>query len=135
MEDYIKEIFLLEKENKVARVSGIGKKMDVRKASVVSAVSFLKQRELLTQERYGYINLTDAGRAAAETIIKKYNIIYDFLIDTLKIDGDAAKKEACSIEHSLSERTVLSIAALVKTAGKNAAGKTEKKPARKKTRR
>jgi DtxR family Mn-dependent transcriptional regulator len=134
MEDYLKEIYRLEQANRSARVSDISREMGVRKASVVSAVNLLRKHELLTQEPYGHINLTESGRTAAEITIKKYDIIYNFLTDTLKTDGDTAKKEACTIEHCLSEGTVSSLAMLVKNPGRNTAGKKKKKPAGKKSR-
>lgn len=134
MEDYLKEIYRLEQENRSARVSDISVKMEVRKASVVSAVNFLKQQGLLTQEPYGHINLTGAGREEAEAIVKKYDIIYNFFTGMLKLDPDAAKKEACAAEHSLSKDTVLRMAQLAKDAGRAAAQKG-KRPGVKKKRR
>ena len=134
MEDYIESIYLLEKKNKVARVSDIGKKMDVKKASVVSAVSQLGKLELLKHERYGYITLTDAGKKLAEGIYKKHTVIYDFLTAVLKIDEETARKEACSIEHALSEDTVSRLISFVKSAKKDKAKRVSaKKPKKKRT--
>lgn len=133
MEDYLKEIHRLEQANRSARVSDISREMGVRKASVVSAVNLLKKHELLTQEPYGHINLTEAGRAVAETLVKKYKIINNFLEITLKTDCETADKEACSMEHILSDGTVSRIYELGRTVCARSALKKERKPARKKT--
>lgn len=106
MEDYLEAIYHIEREKRVARVSDIGTHMNVRKASVVSAVTLLKAHELLSQERYGFITLTDAGRKRAERISKKNNTILSFLKDVLKVEEQAAKLEAREISHSLSDDTV-----------------------------
>lgn len=114
MEDYLEAIYHIEREKRVARVSDIGTHMNVRKASVVSAVTLLKAHELLSQERYGFITLTDAGRKRAERISKKNNTILTFLKDVLKVEEEAAKLEAREISHSLSDDTVGKLAGFLK---------------------
>lgn len=116
MEDYIKTIYQLEAKNKVARVSDIGRRLNVKKASVVAAVNLLKKNELITHERYGFISLTDAGKLIAERISKKNDVIYEFLISVLKVDAERAKSEACGMEHYLSDDTANRLKALVNPA-------------------
>jgi len=106
MEEYLKSIYIIEKEKKVARVSDIGNAMSVRKASVVSAVNRLMKCGLVSHERYGYISLSDKGRELAEAVHKKHTALLAFLRDFLKVDEEAAKKEACAMEHALSDDTV-----------------------------
>ena len=106
MEDYIEAIYILENENKVARVSDIGRMLNVRKASVVSAVSNLQGQNFLKHERYGYITLTDSGKRTAEKIYSKHKILLKFLTVHLKLDEEKAREEACKMEHVLSEETV-----------------------------
>ena len=118
MEDYLKVIYLIEKESKVARVSEISRRLSVRKASVVAAVRLLQRNSLLTHEKYGYISLTEAGKEEAGRIIKKGDIMLSFLIDVLKIPREKAVKEACDAEHSFSEETAAKIAELVRQASK-----------------
>lgn len=116
MEDYIEAIHILEKKNKVARVTDVGKELNVKKASVVSALNFLKSIDVIAHEHYGYIILTRKGREIAERIYRKHRILYDFLSNTLKIDKAKAKKEACAIEHILSEDTIEKLVLFVKQA-------------------
>ncbi len=116
MEDYIEAIYLLEKNNKVARVTDVGKELKVKKASVVAALNFLKSMDFITHEHYGYITLTRKGREIAERVYKKHRILYDFLSNTLNVDKTKAKEEACAIEHALSEDTVDKLVSFVKQA-------------------
>jgi DtxR family Mn-dependent transcriptional regulator len=118
MEDYLECILLLEQEKRVARVSDISAKMSVRKASVVSAVAFLQQNGLLAHERYGYITLTETGRAAAARVHDKNTALYRLLVVNLKIDDETAKKEAGAASHNLSETTVNRLVTLARTASK-----------------
>lgn len=120
MADYLKIIYLLEKEKKVARVSDIGRKMEVRKASVVSAVNYLKRAELIQHERYGFITLTPRGRQAAEAINRKYEILLDFFQNTVKTGENRAKEEASKIQHLISAESTDKIQLLVNTLKKRA---------------
>jgi DtxR family Mn-dependent transcriptional regulator len=114
MEDYIKTIYQLEIKNKVARVSDIGRRLDVKKASVVAAVNFFKKNELISHERYGFITLTDRGRLIAEKILKRNQALYEFLSVVLKIDPERAKDEACGMEHYISDDTAVRLKAFAK---------------------
>jgi DtxR family Mn-dependent transcriptional regulator len=127
MEDYIKTIYLLENLNKVARVSDIGRRLSVKKASVVAAVSYLQKNELIRHERYGFITLTDLGREIASKIEKKYGMVYEFLSAFLKIDPEKAKDEACLIEHSLSDDTASKLAGYIKSNRQTPAKKINRK--------
>jgi DtxR family transcriptional regulator, Mn-dependent transcriptional regulator len=114
MEDYLKNIFILEQDNRVARVSDISRRMNVRKASVVSAVSFLQKNEMLKHEKYGFITLTDAGRHAAAVLKHRYEALYAFFGNDLKMEAEQAASEACSAEHVLSTETVAKIKSLAR---------------------
>ena len=114
MEDYIKTIYILENSNKVARVSDIGRRLNVKKASVVAAVSYLQKNELIKHERYGFITLTEIGKEIAEKIDKKNHVIFSFLLDVLKIDREKAIDEACKAEHIFADDTITKMAILVK---------------------
>lgn len=130
MEDYIEAIYIIEKNNKVARVTDIGNELNVKKASVVAALNYLKSIGTITHEHYGYITLTRKGREIAERIYKKHKMLYDFLSNTLNIDKAKAKDEACAIEHSLSEDTFEKLVLFVKQANsliKKNTKKTKKK--------
>jgi DtxR family Mn-dependent transcriptional regulator len=132
MEDYLKNILILEQDNRVARVSDISRRMNVKKASVVSAVNLLKEAGLLLQEKYAYITLTDAGRKAGNTIKKKYDALYSLFTGPLGLSTVDAAEQACGAEHSLSDDTVYKLKALAKSArsaerSKKAAAKKKKK--------
>lgn len=112
MQNYLMAVYTLEKENKVARVSDIGRKMKVRKASVVSAVNFLKKAELIRHERYGFITLTPRGAEEAKAISLKFEILADFLENTLKLEKEKSRTEAGGIFHALSMETAVKIKSL-----------------------
>jgi DtxR family Mn-dependent transcriptional regulator len=52
------------------------------------------------------IALTQAGRETAERVCRKHRILECFLEETLGIDGRSASKEACVLEHAVSDETI-----------------------------
>ncbi len=107
MEDYLEAIYSLKKEKGVARVGEIADKLDVKSSTVNSAIKFLSDQGLVIHERYGYVDLTKEGGQAALEIRNKHDVLFYFLTKFLMLDTTLAEKEACSIEHSIGERTFL----------------------------
>lgn len=60
----------------------------------------------IEQERYGEITLTPAGKEYGEHILMRHRVLRAFLIDALGVDEEAANREACMMEHAISEDTM-----------------------------
>lgn len=104
-EEYIKVIYMLEKNNNKVRVTDIAKKLNITKPSVNKAIKGLKEMKLLNYETYGDITLTGIGENLAKDIIKKYDILKMFLVEVLEIDEVQADEEAKSMKYAISELT------------------------------
>ncbi len=109
LEDYLEAIYILCLDKKVARIKEISERMAVSKPSVIQAIRELKNENLLIQEPYGYIELTFQGTEKAKKILKKHNVLRDFLIKILGVSSENAEKDACEIEHIISEETLAKI--------------------------
>ena len=105
-EEYLKTIYLLQKENNRARVTDIADRLDKAKATVNYTIIKLKELGLLNYETYGEINLTDEGEKAARKILEAYDIVYIFLKDVLDLDEESANKEAEKLKASMSDETL-----------------------------
>ncbi len=108
LEDYIEAIYLLSRETGFSRVKGIAEKLHVSRPSVIQALKHLSQNGLITQERYGYIHLTDSGREAATQVLKRHQILTEFLV-ALGVTPSIAESDACRIEHVVSPETMKAI--------------------------
>ena len=75
-------------------------------SSVHSALSNLSKKGLVIHERYGFVDLTPEGEKAAKDVIKRHEILLNFLTTVLGVDRSVANKDACLMEHSLSSETV-----------------------------
>lgn len=104
-EEYLKTIYLLQKNNKKIRVTDIANKLKITKPSVNKAIKALKELELINYETYGEITLTKKAEEIAENIIKRQDIIEMFLVHILELDHKKAVEEAKSIKHAMSEET------------------------------
>ena len=104
-EEYLKTIYILEKNNKKIRVTDIAQKLNITKPSVNKAVKNLKELKLINYEAYGEIKLTNIGESLAKEIIKKQDILKTFLTDVLDIEPKKAEEEAKKMKYAISEET------------------------------
>lgn len=105
IEDYIEVMYNLKKTKGTIRVTDIAEELNVKPPSVVEAVDKIFRLKLISREKYGEIKLNKKGIKVAEGIIHKHIIIKDFL-NILGVDKETAEKEACAMEHILSNSTI-----------------------------
>ncbi len=104
LEDYLECMMQLSEHGKVRSID-VAKKLNVSKASVNKAMNVLKEKGYVLQEAYGDIRLTDKGKEMAEIIVHRHCTIQKFLSDILMVSSENAEKDACKIEHIISEET------------------------------
>ncbi len=105
LQDYLEVILDLVQEKKAARVTDIADRLHIAKPSVIQALALLKEKGLITQERYGPVELTAKGRIYATKIRHRHKVIYGFLTQVLGVSPEAAEEDACLMEHDLSGET------------------------------
>ena len=108
-EEYLKTIYLLDKNNKKVRVTDIAEKLKITKPSVNKGINTLKEMGLVNYKTYGNISLTEEGENLAIGVIKKQDILEMFLVDVLEIDKNQATEEAKAMKHAMSENTALKL--------------------------
>lgn len=113
LEEYLKTMYILKKQNGGIRVTDIANKMNCTKPSVNKAIYNLKDNGLLNYESYGTIELTDSGENLAKKILETYDIAYLFLKDVLNIDEEEAASEAEKIKLAITDNTANKLAKYV----------------------
>ena len=113
LEEYLKTMYILKKQNGNIRVTDVAKKMNCTKPSVNKAIYNLKDNGLLNYESYGTIELTEEGENLAKKILEAYDIVYVFLKDVLNIEEAAAKQEAEKIKTTITDNTINKLAKYV----------------------
>ncbi|WMJ24191.1 metal-dependent transcriptional regulator [Paludicola sp. MB14-C6] len=104
-ENYLETILKLHKESGFVRSIDIANELDYTKPSISRAMSILKKEEYITMEPSGQILLTEKGLAKANEIYERHNIITSYLVHTLGLEKELADKDACRIEHVISQET------------------------------
>ena len=100
MEDYLEAILNLSANDGHAHSKDIAEKLGVARPSVTGALRTLKKKGLANYEPYGSVTLTKSGKAAAEKVARKHEIIKSFFVDVLGVDGPIAQQSACKAEHA-----------------------------------
>ena len=113
LEEYLKTMYVLKKQNGDIRVTDVALKMNCTKPSVNKAIHNLKNNGLLNYESYGTIELTKEGEDLAKKTLEAYDIVYVFLKDVLNLDSENAKLEAEKIKLATSDETLNKLAKYV----------------------
>lgn len=106
LENYLETIGMLIKKNKIARVKDISKELNVKNSSVNIALNVLADKGLIIHEKYGYVELTPEGQKIADDIQHKEDVLLRFFTEILGVDKDVALKDACRMEHTISDETL-----------------------------
>ena len=113
LEEYLKTIYVLKKQNENVRITDIAEKMSCTKPSVNKAINNLKLEGLVNYEAYGVIELTSDGEILARKILEKYDIVYLFLKEVLNLKEEEAKSEADKIKLVMNDNTINNLAKFV----------------------
>ena len=106
MQNYLELIYELSLDGKKARVSDIAKHLGVSKPSVNNAVVVLAKDGYVIYEKYADVKLTPKGKETAEFICGKNQTIKQLFVEVLNIDEGIADKDACLIEHVISNESI-----------------------------
>lgn len=117
MEDYLEMTYRMSKEKGYTRISDIAAALNVQPPSATNMIKKLAQTPYLIYEKYGVIQLTDQGKELGSYLLKRHEIIKQFLI----IIGvtENVLEETEKIEHNVSSNTLECIAKLIKLLQEN----------------
>ena len=103
-EMYLETILILSIRKNLVRSIDIAEYMKFSKPAVSRAVGKLKESKCIIVDPDGYIALTEKGRGIAEKIYERHTTLTEMLI-RLGVDPDTAAKDACRIEHDISDES------------------------------
>jgi DtxR family Mn-dependent transcriptional regulator len=99
IEDYLKEIFLLEKTGRDITVTEVAERLGINVSPVTNMVRKLVRAKMLDHKRYDFLYLTEEGRRKALLIYRRYEGLRAFFHEFLGMDRDHSSKIACGMEH------------------------------------
>ncbi|MGC8969211.1 MAG: metal-dependent transcriptional regulator [Conexivisphaera sp.] len=101
-EDYLRTIYELQRSKGFARVKDVSGALGVSMPTALEELREL-EREGLIVYRKGDVRLAEEAEHAAEALDRKRRILRDFLERVLEADPSEADREACYLEHFVSD--------------------------------
>lgn len=103
VEDYLKTIFEIEREQGKVATTALSERLGVAPASATGMIKKLAEMNLVAHERYQGVTLTPAGRRIALEVIRHHRLVERYLAEALGVPWDRVHDEAEKWEHILSE--------------------------------
>jgi Mn-dependent DtxR family transcriptional regulator len=103
-ENYLETILILSRKEEKVRSIDIANELEYSKPSVSVAMKNLREKGYVIMDDDGYITLTSKGRKIADSMYERHVAISDWLV-FLGVDKKTAAKDACKMEHIMSEKS------------------------------
>jgi DtxR family Mn-dependent transcriptional regulator len=103
-ENYLETILVLSKTLPVVRSVDIAVELGFKKSSISFAMKHLRERDLITVSKEGWIYLTKSGSEIAEMIYERHLLLSSWL-EYLGVNPQIAANDACKIEHVISKES------------------------------
>lgn len=100
-ENYLETILMLRMKKGSVRSIDVANELGFSKPSVSVAMKHFREEGYVLVGEDGALSLTDKGRAIAEKVYERHQVIARALM-TLGVSEDAAYDDSCKIEHVIS---------------------------------
>lgn len=104
-EDYLESILILKNKKGAVRSIDIAEYFSYSRPSVSRAMSILRNEGLITMDKSGFIELTDFGAEKARDVYSRHEVLISFL-ELLGVSEPASVRDACRLEHVLSQESM-----------------------------
>lgn len=104
-EDYLEAILFIEEKKGTVKSVDIASYLGVSKPSVNKALTLLQEMGYVSKPNYSQVTITAEGRKKARAVAQKHTALTILLKDVLGVNAETAEKDACKIEHDISEET------------------------------
>ena len=106
-ENYLKAIFHLANDDDAAvSTNAIARKMETKASSATDMIQKLFEKGLIDYQKYKGVKLTENGRLAAVSVIRKHRLWEVFLVDKLRFSWDEVHEVAEQLEHIKSKKLI-----------------------------
>ena len=103
LENYLKTIWILQKEHGLVSTNLIAEAMEVSAASVTSMLKKLHGMKLVDYAPYQGATLTGRGEKVALEVLRHHRLLELYLSEVVGMSWDQVHAEAEELEHALSE--------------------------------
>ena len=103
-EDYLETTYMLSLHSSEVRSIDVARHLGYSKPSVSVAMKRLRENGYVNMDDNNLLTLTESGLAIARSIYERHQVISGYLM-SIGVSEETALKDACRIEHVLSEET------------------------------
>ena len=108
-ENYLETLLRLKEKMGSVRSIDLAAELNYSKPSISRAVSVLKNAGYITVDGEGHLDFTEEGARRANEIYEKHRTLQRFLHEKLGVEEHIAEKDACRVEHIISEASFAAI--------------------------
>ena len=108
-EDYLEAMLMIKEKQGYIRSIDVAELLGVKKPSVTYATKKLKEKGYITMDTDSLISFTESGLKIATQTYERHKLLTK-VFKMLGVSEENAKKDACRVEHDLSEETYAALA-------------------------
>jgi len=101
-EDYLEAILMVSEQKSDVHAIDVVNELGFSKPSVSIALKKLREQGYITIDNNNHLHLTENGMKIATKIYERHKILTSIL-EHLGVDSETAEKDACRLEHDLSD--------------------------------
>jgi DtxR family Mn-dependent transcriptional regulator len=106
-ENYLKAIYHLGKQGiEAVSTNAIAEQMETKASSVTDMIKKLADKNLANYVKYQGVSLTNEGRLAAASVVRKHRLWEVLLVEKLNFSWDEVHEVAEQLEHIKSEKLI-----------------------------
>ena len=103
-EDYLEAMLMIKEKQGYIRSIDVAELLKVKKPSVTYATKRLKEKGYITMDADSHIAFTESGLKIATQTYERHKLLTKVFM-MLGVSEENARKDACRVEHDLSEET------------------------------
>lgn len=113
-EHYLRAIWEVRTRRGYARLTDVARALDVALATLSVGLRPLEKRGLVAHDEARFLVLTAEGERLAREVHHRHEVLRTFLSRVLRVPEGIAEREACLIEHDISDTTTERLVDLLK---------------------
>lgn len=94
---------MLKEKNQIVRAVDLARELGYSKASISYGLGNLKKEGYVVVKAHGSLELTEKGLAIAQQIYDRHRTLTSFFALCADVPEEEAERDACRVEHVLSE--------------------------------
>ncbi len=102
VEEYLETIYNMSMEDEVVIGARLAQKFRVAPPTVTEMLKRLMRDGYIEMNNKRHVSLTEAGKQAAEAVLRRHRLTERFLVDMLGMQWHQVHEEACRLEHFIS---------------------------------